>query len=265
MATPSGKLVLAERHGTALVLRLNRPGAGNAISREVALALADQVRACAADPALRALILTGSGTRYFCTGGDVKAYARLASVDELEQVFNLMRDVCDAIEALPCPAIAAINGFALGGGSELALACDLRIAEDAAQIGFPQSRLGLMPAWDGLPRLLKTVGRASAALLLYSGKRVGAAEARELGLVDEVAPDGKSLERALELAATFAEAAPLSLRAIKTALREAESAQAGKAARRNARASFARLWFTEDHKEAERAFAEKRAPRFRGR
>ncbi|MFN0163276.1 MAG: enoyl-CoA hydratase/isomerase family protein, partial [Burkholderiales bacterium] len=253
MATPTGQLVLAERHGAALVLRLNRPEAGNAISREVALALADQVRACASDPALRALIITGSGPRYFCTGGDVKAYARLSSAEELDQVFNLMRDVCDAIEALPFPAIAAINGFSVGGGSELALACDLRIADASVQIGFPQSRLGIIPGWDGVPRLLKTVGRGSAAMLLYTGKRVSASEARDIGLVDEVVPDGKALERALELAATFAEVAPLSLHAIKTALSEAESAQAGTEARRNARASFARLWFTEDHKEAERA------------
>ncbi len=150
METPSGPLVLAERHGAALVLRLNRPEAGNAISREVTLALADQVRACAADPALRALVITGAGTRYFCTGGDVKAYAQLASAAELDQVFNLMREVCDAIEALPFPAIAAINGFSVGGGSELALACDLRIADVSAQIGFPQSRLGIIPGWDVL-------------------------------------------------------------------------------------------------------------------
>ncbi len=265
MEAPSGQLVLAERHGAALVLRLNRPEAGNAISREVALALADQVRACAADPALRALIITGTGTRYFCTGGDVKAYARLASAEELDRVFNLMREVCDAIEALPFPAIAAINGFSIGGGSELALACDLRIADASVQIGFPQSRLGIIPGWDGVPRLLKTVGRGPAAMLLFTGKRVGATEARDIGLVDEVVPDGKALERALELGAAFAEVAPLSLRAIKAALLDAGSAPAGREARHNARASFARLWFTEDHKEAERAFAEKRAPRFQGR
>ena len=176
-----------------------------------------------------------------------------------------MRDVCDAIEALPCPVIAALNGFTIGGGAELAMACDLRIAEASVQIGFPQSRLGIMPGWDGLPRLLKTVGRASAAKLLYSGKRVSAAEARELGLVDEVVPDAKACERALELAASFAEVAPLALGAIKTALREAGSTQPAEQTRGNARAAFARLWFTEDHKEAERAFEEKRSPRFNGR
>ena len=264
MAEP---LVLAERHGNIRVLRLNRPDAGNAISREVALALGEQLHVCANDTGLRALILTGAGTRYFCTGGDVKAYAKLASTEELDRVFGLMRDVCDSLENISCPVIAAINGFAVGGGAELALACDLRIAEDSAQIGFPQSRLGIMPGWDGTGRLLRTVGRPAAAKLLFSGKRVTAAEAREMRLVDETVPDGSALKRALELASTFSEVAPLSLGAIKEALREASTAAAssgGETARRNARAAFGRLWFTQDHKEAEQAFAEKRTPRFVG-
>ncbi len=262
---PANPLVLREQHGTTLVLRLNRPEAGNAISGAVALALGEQVRACASDAALRTVIITGTGPRFFCTGGDVKAYAQLADAVELDRVFNLMRDVCDAIEALPCPVIAALNGFTIGGGAELALACDLRIAESAVQIGFPQSRLGIIPGWDGIERLVRLVGRASAAKLLYAGTRVSADHARELRLVDEVVADGTALERALELAATFAEGAPLSLGAIKTAIRDAGSALPGEAARRNTRAAFARLWFTEDHKEAERAFAEKRAPHFHGR
>lgn len=263
-------LVLAERRGAALILRLNRPESGNAISREVALALGEHLRACEADATLRTLIVTGAGSRYFCTGGDVKAYAQLASPDELDRVFNLMRDVCDSIERLPCPVIAAINGYAVGGGAELALACDLRIAEADVQIGFPQSRLGIMPGWDGTERLLRTVGRSAAARLLYTGNRVGATEAREMRLVDEAVPNGTAVARALELADTFAEVAPLSLAAIKLGLREAGgSATAtdggGAGARTRAREAFARLWFTQDHKEAERAFAEKRAPRFVGR
>ncbi len=257
-------LVLAERHGPSLVLTLNRPEAGNAISREVALALGDHLRNCTSDKTLRALVITGSGPRYFCTGGDVKAYAKLSNAEELDRVFNLMRDVCDAIEALPCPVIAAINGFTVGGGAELSLACDLRIAEMSAQIGFPQSRLGIMPGWDGTERLVRTVGRASAAKLLFSGKRVSATEARELRLVDEAVPDGQALNRALELAASFAEVAPLSLGAIKTALREAGSSQSTDRLRARAREAFARLWFTQDHKEAERAFEEKRTPVFTG-
>ena len=179
-----------------------------------------------------------------------------------------MREVCDALERLPCPVIAAINGYAVGGGAEMSLACDLRVAETSAQIGFPQSRLGIMPGWDGTARLLRTVGRSAAARLLFSGKRVSAAEARELRRVDEVVPDGTALARALELASTFAEVAPLSLGAIKQALREADgadTAQSAEQARLRAREAFARLWFTEDHDEAEQAFAEKRAPHFSGR
>lgn len=262
---PASALVLPERHGTTLVVRLNRPEAGNAISREVALALGDQVRACATDPALRTLIITGSGPRFFCTGGDVKAYAHLADAAELDRVFNLMRDVCDAIEALPCPVIAALNGFTIGGGAELALACDLRVAEASVQIGLPQARLGIIPGWDGIERLVRLVGRAAATKLLFSGVRVSAAQACELRLVDEVVEDGQALERALALAATFAEGAPLSLAATKTAIREAASDLTQDERRRNARAALGRLWFTGDHKEAERAFAEKRTPRFTGR
>ena len=262
------QLVVAERLGSCLILRLNRPASGNAINREVAESLGAHLRACAADPTLGTLVITGAGERYFCTGGDVKAYAQIASPAELDRVFNLMREVCDALERLPCPVIAAINGYAVGGGAEMSLACDLRVAEASAQIGFPQSRLGIMPGWDGTTRLLRTVGRSAAARLLFSGKRVSAAEARELRLVDEVVPDGTALARALELASTFAEVAPLSLGAIKQALREAggaDTTQSAEQARVRAREAFARLWFTEDHDEAERAFAEKRAPHFIGR
>ena len=148
-------------------------------------------------------------------------------------------------------------------GAELALACDLRVMDEKAQIGFPQSRLGILPGWDGIGRLLPVVGRAAANRLLLKGARIGAIEALAIGLVDEVAPAGASLAQALALARTLAEAAPLSLAAIKTALRDACGGDAA-GARLRARDAFARLWFTADHKEAERAFAEKRVPRFTG-
>ena len=257
-------LVVAERRGQCLVLRLNRPDVGNAINREVAEALGAQLRTCTGDQVPRTLIITGTGPRFFCTGGDVKAYAKLTSADELNGVFGLMRDVCDALEALPCPVIAAINGFAVGGGAEIALACDIRLAEASAQLGFPQSRLGILPGWDGTQRLLTTVGRSAASRLLFSGNRINAQEARDIGLIDEVVADGTALARALELADTFAEVAPLALGAIKQSLKAAGSGSAAQA-RIDARESFARLWFTHDHAEAERAFAEKRAPKFSGR
>lgn len=260
----SSDLVLAAREGDCLVVRLNRPEAGNAISLEVAQALEAIVTTCAADTTLRALVVTGAGDKFFCTGGDVKAYAKVTTAEELNKVFDLIRDLLDAIESLHCPVIAAINGYAIGGGAELALACDLRIMEASAQIGFPQSRLGILPGWDGVERLVPLVGRGAAARLLLTGKRASAAEAHAMGLVDEVAPDGRSVAAALQFGAIVAEASPLSVAAIKTALRCA-SRGGGDAARRDARDAFARLWFTEDHKEAEQAFAGKRTPRFTGK
>lgn len=256
-------ILLAERRGATLVLRLNRPDMGNAIDSHLAQALLEQLDLCEGDASLRAIVITGSGDRFFCTGGDVKAYAKLESAAELERVFGLMREVCDRLERLPCAVIAAINGYAVGGGAEMSLACDLRVAQESAQIGFPQSRLGLIPGWDGAGRLVRTVGRSRAARLLFSGLRVSAREAHAMGLVDEVAADGQALATALALADTVAEVAPLSLAAIKDVLRD--GATSDSSARGAAREAFSRLWFTEDHKEAERAFAEKRAPRFRGR
>ncbi len=257
-------LVLAAREGNSLVVQLNRPDAGNAISLEVAQALAAIVQSCAADASLRALIITGAGDKFFCTGGDVKAYAHVDSADELNRQFNLIRELLDAIENLRCPVIAAINGYAIGGGAELALACDLRIMEASAQMGFPQSRLGILPGWDGIERLVPLVGRAAATRLLLTGLRMSAIDARAIGLVDEVANDGQSIAKALELVRTFSEVAPLSITAIKSALGDVSRSDRH-TARTNARDVFARLWFTDDHREAERAFAEKRPARFAGR
>ena len=255
--------VTTERRGESLVARLNRPHAGNAIDLVLARELAALVDSCAADRKLRALVITGAGPRFFCTGGDVKAYAKVASADELNEAFDLVRSLLDALEALHCPVIAAINGYAIGGGAELALACDLRVMDGAAQIGFPQSRLGILPGWDGMARLVPLVGRGAAARLLLTGGRIDAGEALSLGLVHEVAPSGEALTRALAMAATLAEAAPLAQAAIKAALRNACAADAA-SARASARDAFAQLWFSADHKEAERAFAAKRTPRFAG-
>ncbi len=163
--------------------------------------------------------------------------------------------------------IAAVNGFALGGGAEILLACDVRIAEESARIGFPQSRLGLLPGWDGTERLLRIVGRSRALRLLVGEPRLRAAEAMALGLVDEVvadgAADGAALTRALAVAASFAGVAPLALREAKAILRAGGQGTFAER-RKQGRDAFAKLWFTTDHKEAEVAFAAKRTPKFVG-
>jgi len=158
--------------------------------------------------------------------------------------------------------IAAINGYAIGGGAELSLACDFRVIEQGAQIGFPQSRLGILPGWNGIARLVPLVGRAAAAKLLFDGRRIDAEQALTIGLATSIAPAGESLRVALELAQTFSGTAPLSIAAIKAELNAVTHSLGDVKAQ--SRRAFAELWFTADHKEAEQAFAEKRVPSFKG-
>lgn len=249
-----------ERAGGALILTLDRPAAGNALDEATIGALRAALDAAAGDATLRCVILAGTG-RFFCAGGDLKAYRGLESPAALERVFGAARSLLDAIEAHPLPVIAAIDGYALGGGAELALACDLRLAGAGAVIGFPQLRLGIIPGWDGLERLVALVGRGTAMRLLLTGERLSAGAARQEGLVEIAAGDARAA--ALDIAAGLDLAAPLAIRGAKEALRALALPRAE--ARRVAADVFARLWFTDDHREAERAFAEKRETVFHGR
>lgn len=261
---PDAAPVLARREGSCLVLTLNRPGSGNSLSLDTLQALRRELAACAEDATLRSVILTGAGEKFFCTGGDVKRYRELADAGEFNQAFDVARDLLDQIESLDKPVIAAINGFALGGVVELALACDLRFAQSGAQIGLPQARIGIIPGWNGVERLVEAVGRATAMRLLLTGERVPAVEALRIGLVDAVAEAGGVLELALEYCAKLDQVAPLSVAAVKRAvIATLRLPQAD--ARQVARGLIEGLWFSADHKEAEAAFAEKRPPRFTGR
>lgn len=249
-----------ERVGGALLLTIDRPEAGNSLDEATILALQARVAAAGTDPSLRCIILTGTG-RFFCAGGDLKAYRALATPADLERVFGAARVLLDAIEACPLPVIAAIDGFALGGGAELALACDLRVAGGGARIGFPQLRLGIITGWDGMERLVRLAGRGTAMRLLLSGERLNAEAAREAALVEIVATDARAA--ALDIASSLDSAAPLAIRGCKAAMRTMDTPPAE--VRRVAAEMFSRLWFTDDHREAERAFAEKRTPVFHGR
>ena len=249
-----------ERAGGALLLSLDRPAAGNALDEVTIRALQSRFEQAAGDPALRCVILAGTG-RFFCAGGDLKAYRALADREELERVFGAARALLDAIEDSPLPVIAAIDGYALGGGAELALACDLRVAGAGAVIGFPQLRLGIITGWDGMERLVALAGRGTAMRLLLTGERLSAEAARQAGLVDIATEDGRGA--ALAIAAALEKAAPLAIRGAKEAMRSLSRPRAE--ARQVAADVFARLWFTEDHREAERAFAEKGEAVFHGR
>ena len=256
-------VVTTERVGPAMVARIDRESSGNAISREVVASLAESVREAEAAKGIAAFVITGRGERFFAAGGDLKQYRELGTREELASVFAGPRALMDAIEALPMPVIAAINGYALGGGAELTLAADLRIASANARIGFPYVKLGLIAGWDGMERLARCCGYGHAMHLLLTGESIDAARAERIGLVSEVVA-GNALDAALAHAERFAGSAPLALRATKTMLRRTYTGSAA-AAREEARAWFTNLWVTEDHREAEAAFVEKRRPKFRGR
>ena len=256
-------VVTTERIGAAMVVRIDRESSGNAISREVVAGLAESVREAEAAEELAAVVITGRGDKFFAAGGDLKQYREIGTRDELAAAFARPRALMDAIEALPMPVIAAINGYALGGGAELALAADLRIASQNARIGFPYVRLGLIAGWDGMERLARCCGYGHAMHLLLTGEPVDARRAERIGLVSEVV-SGDVLDAALAHVQRFAGYAPLALHATKTMLRRAFAGPVVEA-REEARAWFADLWVSDDHREAEAAFVEKRSSRFRGR
>ena len=259
----SPEVLASERRGAAQVITITREHAGNSISREVTEAFEQAIAPLEHDATLRAVIVTGSGDRFFCSGGDIKQYRDLKTRDQLNKAFARPRRLLDHLEALPVPVIAAVNGYALGGGAELMLACDIRLASAGARIGFPYVKLSLIPGWHGIDRLAQSCGYGIAMHLLTSGEPVPATEAKRLGLINEVVTEGCVLEAALAFAARLENAAPLSLAATKRVLRSTFSSSRD-AARRLAEETFADLWMSNDHREAEAAFAEKRKPKFKG-
>jgi enoyl-CoA hydratase len=259
--TPTVRIEQAQ--GVALIV-IDREEAGNSASAEVLAALCRFFEQAASSHVLRAVVLTGQGDRFFCAGGDVKRYRALTTREELDEAFSRARGLMDAIESVPVPVIAAINGWSLGGGSELMLACDIRIASPHARIGFPYNKLSLMPGWHGGHRLVRAVGESWARYLLLGGEPVDARRALAMGLVHEVAQGQGARARALELAATLAQRAPLSAGTTKRLLRSIHR-ESPEVSRRTADTLFQELWMSEDHREAEQAFAEKRPPSFVGR
>ncbi|MBI3968351.1 MAG: enoyl-CoA hydratase/isomerase family protein [Chloroflexi bacterium] len=265
MSEVSGQRVLSERRAGIAVVTINRPEIGNAVDQATTAALGRVVAELATDESLRAVVLTGAGDRAFVTGGDLKQYlAAIRTAADARRMSLGMQAVLERLANLDVPVIAAINGAAYGGGCEVALACDYRIASARAEFGFRQVKMGIMVGWGGGQRLLRVVGRSKALALLLTGETVSAAEALALGLVDRVVSPEDVLPAAFELAAQIAENPPLAVRFTKRALVHGAEAPAAVAAAYEAEL-LAALWVTEDHREAERAFVEKRAPVFVGR
>jgi enoyl-CoA hydratase len=256
-------LVLAERRGAVALLTLNRERALNALSRELLAALAARIDAVAADSSARALVITGAG-RAFAAGADI-AQMRALSPLEGEAFSRLGHDTFARLEALAIPAIAAVNGFALGGGCELALACDWIYASRKARFGQPEVNLGLLPGFGGTSRLVRRVGPAWAKELILSGEPIDAETAQRIGLANRVFDDTEPLlAAALALGETIAKKGPLAIASAKRVMQEAQDADV-RVAHALEQTAFGAIFASEDRAEGMDAFLAKRTAKFSGR
>ena len=255
--------LLLERDGAVAVVTINRPQVLNALN----LATIDELRRAALalkhDAAVRAIVITGAGDKSFVAGADVNELAVQTPAQGKELALR-GQHVFDLLENLGKPVIAAINGYALGGGCELAMACTLRVAADTARIGQPEINLGIIPGYGGTQRLSRLVGKGIALELLLTGRHITAAEALQIGLVNRVAPAANLLSEARTLAAELALKAPIAVQYIIEAVHRGLEVSFDKAQFLEA-ALFGLVASTDDMREGTKAFLEKRKPDFRGR
>jgi enoyl-CoA hydratase len=250
-----------EHQGRVAVITLQRPDRLNAIGTEMVVSLSEVLSSLAVDDGVGALVVTGSG-RAFSAGADIVEFSSLAGPSQFAAFIHRLTDALDQLQDLPKPSIAAINGIAFGGGMELALACDLRVAATEARLGLPEIKLGLLPGGGGTARVSRLLPPAIAKQLLLTGEPLGAADALRLGLVNQVVDD--ALEGALTLASRLASLPPLALAAAKRLVDHGRELSLD-AAIVFERETVSGLFGTEDRAEGVAAFLEKRAASFKGR
>ncbi len=255
--------LLLERDGAIAVVTINRPTVLNALNRQTIAELRALVRDAARDPQLRCLVVTGAGEKAFVAGADISELALLTSVEA--QAYALAgQAVFDEIEHLGKPVLAAVNGFALGGGCELAMACTLRVAADTARFGQPEIKLGVIPGFAGTQRLPRLVGKGRALDLLLTGRTVDAQEALAMGLANRVVPAASLMAEARALAALLADQAPAAVATLLDAVHRGLDMTLAEAGYLEA-TLFGLTFSTADMREGTRAFLEKRKPQFGGR
>ncbi|AXC15360.1 Enoyl-CoA hydratase [Acidisarcina polymorpha] len=245
------------------ILTLNRPKVHNALNHALFTELENAFTELAASESIRAILITGAGEKAFAAGADIQELAQLSAMGG-QQLAARGQRIFDLIENCGKPVIACINGFALGGGCELALACTLRLASETARLGQPEVKLGLLPGYGGSQRLPRLIGKGAALKLLLTGESVTAAEAYRLGLVDEVLPPGELLPRAEQLALSIAANAPLALRHTLAAVHGGFDLPLRQALELEA-SLFGLCCATEDKAEGTRAFLEKRTAVWKNR
>ncbi|MDE1819863.1 MAG: enoyl-CoA hydratase/isomerase family protein [Euryarchaeota archaeon] len=259
--------VKKEEDGVVILSLKNPPM--NALSTSLVKELAEATKEIGADPTVRAVVLTGEG-QYFCVGADVKEMAAMAMsgnfIEEAPKVVERGHAAFSALESLPQPVIAAVNGMALGGGLELAISADIRIAGDSTKLGAPEVTLGLIPAYGGTQRLPRLVGLAKANELILTGSMIPGPEALKIGLVNKVVPAGQELRAARDLAHTIgAKCSPPAVSAAKAAIRQGLSKPLSEGLKGEAEIFQKKVLPSEDLAEGITAFSEKRPPKYKGK
>ena len=254
------ELVESSRDGYVALLRLNRPEARNALSPEMMEQLAAELERLDPDPEVRCVVIAGS-EKVFAAGADIKAMSERSFAEALR---HPAASFWRRLAAIKTPMIAAVSGYALGGGCELALACDMIVASDGATFGQPEINLGIIPGGGGTQRLARVLGKQRAMELVLTGRRFDAAEAAAMGLVNKVVQDNRWLEEATALAATVAKQPPIAARLAKQAVLVAEETALSPGIE-NERRLYELAMATEDRVEGMTAFLEKREPRFEGK
>lgn len=248
--------ILLEKKDHVAIATVNRPKALNALNSEVLNDLNTLLDEIAADPEIRVLVLTGSGEKAFVAGADIGEMSTLTKAKG-EAFGKKGNDVFRKLETLPIPAIAAVNGYALGGGCELAMACDIRLCSDTAVFGQPETGLGITPGFGGTQRLARLVGSGMAKQLIYSARNIKADEALRIGLCNAVYPAEELMPAAEKLAETIAKNAPIAVRACKKAINEGLEMPMDEAVALEEKL-FGSCFETADQKEGMQAFLEKR-------
>jgi enoyl-CoA hydratase/carnithine racemase len=253
-------LVETSRDGNVALLRLNRPEARNALSPEMMEQIAAALEALDPDPDVRCVVIAGS-EKVFAAGADIKAMAERSFAEALR---HPAASFWRRLAAIKTPMVAAVSGYALGGGCELALACDMIVAAESAKFGQPEINLGIIPGGGGTQRLARVLGKQRAMELVLTGRRFDAAEARAMGLVNKVVADGAWLDEAMALARAVAEQPPIASRLAKQAVLVAEETALSPGIE-NERRLYELAMATEDRVEGMNAFLEKRPPSFEGK
>jgi enoyl-CoA hydratase len=261
--TPDDQHCLVEQRGHVLIVTMNRPEARNALSGPMLAGMAAAWNRADEDPEIRVAILTGAGGA-FCAGADLKA---MNSSHPGESARSMDLSVIESLlkgRRLTKPLIAAVEGPAIAGGTEILQATDIRVAGESAKFGVSEARWGLFPLGGSAVRLVRQIPYTLAADILLTGRHLSAAEAKEIGLIGHVVPDGQALDKALEIAEAIAANGPLAVQAILRTIRETEGLHENDAFRLDSKLGLA-VFQSDDAKEGPRAFAEKRKPQFKGR